>query len=258
MKESLQIWGKIFTSPSEGYQRITPRTKFAFPLLVVLILATLAGAIMLPVITSQAFRDASLRAGMAMLERQVGTLSNNDREVIQTQMDSPLNRNITLVSTLLGSPVSFMIMILLGALVLMIMGKIMKMRVTWGMSLRLFIFTAPVLIVQMLARGSVLLFSDYATRLNAVSTMREFTLAQTASLSAATFIPATSLPYWLYAAIDYVTDIFHIIFFVLLFIGVRALTQESSTGRVMAPVVVTAGLGLLFTVGSTLLTSLFM
>lgn len=255
MKETLQIWGRIFTSPSEGYRRITPQTKIGVPLLIVLLLSVASGALMIPVISSDAYLEASSRGSLEVIESRLGTLTEADREMMAAQTSSPLARNINIISALLGPPIMLMLTLLAGALVLWVASLIFKPAFAYWIAFRLLIFTSVVLILQGAVQAGILLLSDFTARFNSVTTMRGLSAAANTALNAAIFIPDGALPDWLLVAVGYVTDVFHIIFFVLLFFGVRAAQKDASAGRAAIPVAFLAAAGLLLCVGGSLVTS---
>jgi hypothetical protein len=231
MKETFLLWKNIFTKPAEAYKQITPQTKIGFCLLLLLLVLTVSGLLLLPILTSAAYHDAYLRANLNFMEKSGLLTSPGVRKTATDNLNSPLTRGFLAIGPVIGPALSLLVVLFVASLVLWLVGLVTKNKVPFKAGLRVFAFTWAVYAWQALIQSVILLISDHQALLGKVHTMTDFSLALTVPFSLAALFPPGSVGLAAIVAIDFVTNIFNIIFYYLLYTGLRAQSVDQKTWK---------------------------
>ncbi len=226
VKETLLIWKNILTKPSTGYQEIKPTTNLLRPLLLLLLIALISGLLMIPVVKGTPYWEAYSRATLDAMDR-LGQLAAPGARAAQVQaMGDPVMRNINALTAVIVPPLNLLFTLVVGTLLLWLTGFIVRNRIPFGVMLRLFAFTWLVPILAGLIQVVLVLIADHQALFGKANTFLDLSLTQMTPFSLAILFPPGSVGLLVILAVDFLTNIFHIIFYVMLFMGIRALGPD--------------------------------
>jgi hypothetical protein len=231
MKDTLFLWKTILSKPEDGYRQISAATRIVWPLILIVAVALLAGLLLVPVVASDAYQGASVRANLDFMDRARAFPDAPAREQAAAQLASPLNRGFTVVSAVIGPALNFLAILLAASLVIWLLGLVLRQAVPFGIVLRIFAFTWAVFAWQSVLQSVILLMSDHQAVFAKVNTLIAFRYALAVPFSLSLVFPPGSLPPLAFLAVDFVTNIFNIIFYVLLAIGLRAQRANPATWK---------------------------
>ncbi len=217
MFKSLLIWKKIVTSPSEGFSDVDENTKILIPIVVLLVIALIGVSFVVPITTSKVYLDKSLSIQLAKMKAKGMDISI---EQARKGAESSLTRTISIVSAYAGSIIVYLIMFYLGALVLWLLVKIFRGgEASYKLLLRVVIFSTIVTVIGGVVSGLIVYFSDWKSAVTSATSMGELGDAVKANLSLAVFFDRATLGKFPFYFIDYFSNIFNILYFVLIYYG---------------------------------------
>ncbi len=231
MRETFRLWKDIFSRPNEGFGRITPHTRLGIPIAVILIALLVAGGLIIPIVTSDAYRSASSRAYRDFLTRSSLFAGPAAVKSAAAELESPVGRSIQLMNLVAGPMIRFPVAAVIAAGFIWLVGFAFRSRIRFGTALRVFVFSWAVLAWQALLTGVVLLLSDYRTALAHVSTLTALRYSLSVPFSLSIFIPPGTLSPVPLLAVDFVTNIFNLVFYWLLWNGVRAQSENPAAWK---------------------------
>jgi hypothetical protein len=226
VKETFRLWKAIFTKPEEGYKQIAPETRLGLPMLFICVVLIAAGLLLIPVVTSDAYREASVRATLNYMDKASLLSDPGARKNAADALSSPLQHSIQLMNAVAGPVVSFFLALVSASGVLWLAGFALKSRIKFGVAMRVFAFTWAVFAWATLLQSVVLLLSDYEGMFARITTLAAFRYALSVPFSLSILFPPGSASPAVVLAVDFVTNLFNIIFYVLLFIGVRVQSEK--------------------------------
>ncbi len=217
MFESLLVWKKIMVSPSEGFREVDENTKVFIPIILLLIVALIAVSFVVPITTSKVYIEKSLSLQLTKMKAKGMNIS---MEQARKGAESGVTKTITLVSAYAGNVIVYLITFYLGAFVLWLLVKIFKAgEVSYKLLFRVVVFSAIVTVIGGLINGLIVYFSDWRAAVASATNVSELGDAVKADLSLAAFFDRTTLGKIPFYLLDYVTSIFNILYFVLIYYG---------------------------------------
>ncbi len=220
MFKSLLIWKKILASPSEGFRDVNENTKVFVPIVFILILALVAVSFVVPITTSKVYLDKSISLQLAKMKAKGMNIS---MEQARRGAESGVTRTITIVSAYAGSIIVYLVTFYVGAFVLWLLVKIFRGgEISYKLLFRIVVFSAIVTVVGGVVSGLIVYFSDWKGAVASATNVMELGDAVKTNLSIAAFFNRTALGKFPFYLIDYFTNIFNILYFVLVYYGLVA------------------------------------
>jgi hypothetical protein len=205
--KSLALWKGIFANPIEGFKQITPETKVGLPILLILLMALIAGLILIPIATDPAYSDTQYRLVMKMQGDRMG---ETQKAELQKYYASDTNKIVSVFQYPLGFLINGVIGLFLSALVLFIIGKIFKAEIDFGKALRITVFAAAVVWIGMIIKGGIAVLSDWKSALSSAESMLDINGVIMAPVSLAAFFSSAAIGRIPYLILNIVTDVFTI------------------------------------------------
>ncbi len=222
-KNSFRIWYEIIVNPFSGFQAVGEKTKIALPLICIMVLSVLSALLIQPIMSSPVYEKAMLEIQYAAIEKQQGTpLSDAMKETYRTQLTSSTTKMVTRISTLAVSPFSYMILLLISALVLKIFASLVKEKRKFGLFFRILAFAMIVTIAQVLIKNIITLTGDWAAALKSAEGTLEFGQALTSPVSLASLTSSRAIGKVGYYLLDTFTDIFNWLYYAFVYAGLTA------------------------------------
>ncbi|MBB6481006.1 YIP1 family protein [Spirochaeta isovalerica] len=251
MKNTFILWKEIIANPFEGYKKLNNDTKLFLPFLTIIILFLFSVLLMIPMQTSDVYGEAMARVQQAALADRGTELSDEQMTAMAEQMKSPMVRNITIVSTIGGGLVSYIVITLVSALILKLLsGGFKKEAVKYSLVLKIILFASIVSMVQALLKMGITLSGDWQRALARVNTTGDLQMALQSPVSLAALFDPVSMGRQVYFLLDYVTDIFNWIYYLFLYAGLKgalALEKNKALAVTVIMAVISIGIALAFT-----------
>ncbi len=226
MFKSLLVWKKILTSPSEGFKDVDENTKVFIPIVLVLIIALIAVSFVVPITTSKVYMEKSISLQLAKMKAKGMSVS---MEQARKGAESGVTKTITVISAYAGSVIMYLVMFYLGAFVLWLLVKIFKGgEVSYKLLFRVVVFSTIVTVIGGVVNGLIVYFSDWRSAVASATSISELGDAIKANLSLAAFFSRATLGKVLFYLVDYVTNIFNILYFVLIYFGLAVAGRVES------------------------------
>ena len=181
----IKIWKNIIVNPFEGFSGVTDETKWFLPLIAILILVFLSTVLFVPIMQSDEYTGALMRATVNQQAEKGVDMSLEQQKAMSEQLSSPLIKKITIASALGGGIITFVIIMLLTALFIKLLAAILKNKVKFLLIFKVLIFISIITIVQSLIKSGITLSGDWARILNKVNDMTGLKLALSAPVSLA-------------------------------------------------------------------------
>lgn len=251
MKKTILLWKEILSNPFEGYKGINDSTKIFPPLLIIIVLFLISTTMIIPIMTSEAYGDALVRVQLANMAEQGQEMSAEQQAAMAEQIKSPMVRNITVVSAYIGGIITFIGINLLTALILkLVAGAVKKEAVKFSLLFKVLLFALIVSMVQSLVKMGITLSGDWQRALARATENADLQMALQAPVSLAALLDPKALGRQLYFLVDYVTDFFNWIYYVLLYAGLKSavgLEKKQALIITIITAVLALGIALLFT-----------
>ncbi|MBN2352704.1 MAG: hypothetical protein JXD23_09075 [Spirochaetales bacterium] len=231
MRETFRLWKEIFSKPKEGFSRMTPYTRLGIPIAAILLVLLVAGFLIIPVATSDAYRSASSRAYRDFLSKSGMYADPEAAQSAAAELESPVGRSIQLMNLVAGPMFRFLFAAVIAAGFIWLAGFALRSRIRFGTALRVFVFCWAVFAWQALLTGIVLLLSDYGMALDHVNTLTALHFVLSVPFSLSIVFPPGFLSPLPLLVIDFSTNIFHIVFYWLLGVGIRAQSENPATWK---------------------------
>ncbi len=255
MKETFDIWKKILTKPSSGYKEIHATTNLLRPLLLVAAVTMIAGLLMVPVVMGNPYAGAHTRASLDAMQK-LGQLSDpGAREKWSAQLAAPEMRTINAVTAVLVPPLNLVLILIGGSILLWFVCLAVRNRLSLGVLLRLLTFTWLIPALGGVLQVFLVMIADQAALFGKVRTFLDLTLVQITPFSLAILFPQGSVSLLVILIIDFLTNIVNVIFYVLLFLGIRSLAPDKRPWKTAVPVGVFFFFNFVFVVGRLVLLS---
>lgn len=227
MSETLVLWKDIISSPREGFGRLENKTKIILPLLILFVLLAGSGLLQIPLVTSEVYSRAMIKIGAAQAEKMGVEMTDEMLEAIEKQQSSPLQRTIVMVSIIVVPIITLLLVMLLETLFLLVACKILKAEITFQLLFKMLIFISLFRVLGTLLNYVFLFLSDWKSALAAVTTTVEYQDALVSEFSLAAFLDRQALGNQLFFAIDYLTNIFMILYYVFCALGLKTVAKIS-------------------------------
>jgi len=224
MLKPFSIWKDILNNPLEGFPRLKESGIF-WPFFYVVIFTTLITAMLIPLVQSSQYTEALVRAQVTLMEEKGSPLSSNQVEAMRNQLNSPVTKNIQVISTVLSPMVALILMMLLAALILKGTALLFKDKSPYGLLLKILIYSSVISVFHSLLKQSIVLMGEWQTNLANVTNMMDFQRALTTQLGLTLFLDTSSWSPVLFFVVDYFTDIFNWLYYGFLGIGIYTLTS---------------------------------
>ena len=216
-----KIWKNIISSPFEGFAQVNDETKWFLPLIAILILIFLSIALTIPIMQSDEYIGALVRATVSQQTEKGVEMSLEQQTAMSEQLNSPIIKKITIASALGGGIITFVIIMLLTALFIKLLSAIFKNKVKFLLIFKILIFISIISIVQSLVKSGITLSGDWTRILNKVTDMAGLKQALSASVSLAALFSVDKIGSNGYFLLDTLTDIFNWIYYIFLYIGLQ-------------------------------------
>lgn len=218
-----RTWKQVLFDPFNGFREISADTKVGVPTLVCAIIAMGIAALLIPVMTHPAYVDASLRVQMEVLEEAMGQeLSEAQISQLEERLSSPGMRTWTIVSTVVGSGIAVIIGLLLIAVLVWLGARLGGRPVRFRHAYAVGVFAYPVRLLGSLLTEILVVSADPYTLFQNVRTFADLTYALEPPLSLAAVLTPSEVGHVVYALVNAATDIFFILYLVLLYAGLVA------------------------------------
>lgn len=251
MKNTFILWKEIIANPFEGYAKVNDTTKVIWPLLTIILLFIISISMMVPMMTSEAYGDATVRTQIAAMAERGSEMSAEQQAAMAEQMKSPMVRNITIASAYVGGLIAFMGITLIVALILkLIVSGVKKDKIKYSLVLKVILFASAVSMVQSLVKTGITISGDWERALARVTNGADLQLALQSPISLAAILDPANMSRQLYFLIDYVSDIFNWIYYIFLYAGLKAaigLEKKPALIITIAIAVISLVIALLFT-----------
>jgi hypothetical protein len=236
MIKSLVLWKGIFANPIEGFKQVAPETKVGFPIMAILLLSIAAGALLIPIVTSQAFVDTQFRLVVKMTESQGNQMGEAQKQGMEQGMKSDTGKIVSALQYSLQYVIAGLIGIFLGALTLFVVGKILKAQIDFGKALRVVVFSYVIIVLGLLIKGGLVLLSDWKSALSNMESIMDMQYVITTDISLGAFFTSATIGKIPLYIISFVTDIFNIGFTLFVAAGLTALCEIKFVKAVIAGV----------------------
>lgn len=243
----LEIWKEIISNPFKGFSLVEPKSKILLPTILMLLLSLAGTLVVQPIMQSKAYQKAMLEVQYNTIEKNQGSpVSEEMKQAIADQMNSPITKNITLISTYAGPIIGYLIFYLfLFSLVLKIITAIAKEKVAYGHLFRILVFAGIVGIVQVLLKNVIALTGNWQSQLATVTSAGELGYAITAPVSLAALTTPASIGKMPYYLLDTFTDIFNWLSYVFIYAGLVS-SAKIAKNKALIVTIIYAVLGIGF------------
>ena len=245
----IKIWKNIVSNPFEGFSEVKDETKWFLPLLILLILILISTALIIPLMQSDEYIGALVRATISQQAEKGVEMSKEAQTAMADQLGSPLMKKITIASALGGGTITFVIIMLINTLVIKLLTAIMKEKTKFSLILKILIFISIISIVQSLIKSGITLSGDWTRILSRVNDTTGLKLALSAPVSLAALFQVDTLGSTGYFLLDALTDIFNWIYYIFLYAGLKVsagLTKKHALIVTVITAVVFMLIGLIF------------
>ena len=231
MAQLARTWKNVLFNPKDGFKEIDENTKIFVPIIIVLVISLIAVSFMIPIITSRIYLQKSVDIQLAKMRKSALPAAV---ERANKSVESKTTKIIAISGAYIGSIATYLLIFYAGALVLLLLVKIFKGgNVSYKLLLRIVIFAALITDFQGLIRVLIVYFSDWQSAVAASTTTGDLKSAVQSPLSLAVFLDPRTAGKVLYFIVDYFTDIFNIIYFILIYNGLVSagkITKNKSIG----------------------------
>lgn len=247
-KNSFALWLDIITNPFSGFRAINEKTRIALPLALVLVASMLSSLLLQPIMSSKVYESAILDIQIAAIEKkQGGTMSEEMKASYSAQLSSPMVKTITKVSSIVGAPIGYAILIFASALILLIVSALMKEKRKFGIFLRILVFAMIVTVVQTLLKNIITLTGDWESALKAAGNAMELGRALSAPISLASITTSGDISPSAYFLLDGLTDIFNWLYYIFVYAGLTACAGiQKNKAIILTVVIAVIGMGIGF------------
>ena len=245
----IKIWKDIISNPFEGFSEVRDDTKWFLPLLMLLILVLISTVLIVPLMQSDEYIGALVRATTSQQAEKGTEMSAEAQAAMADQLSSPMMKKITIASALGGGVITFVIIMLINALVIKLLAAIMKEKTKFSLIFKILIFVSIISIVQSLIKSGITLSGDWARILNRVNDTDGLKFALSAPVSLAALFSVDTLGSTGYFLMDALTDIFNWIYYIFLYAGLKVsagLTKKHALMVTIISAVVFILIGLIF------------
>ena len=245
MKKTFSTWSAILTSPSKGFSAFDNSTPFSLALILILLLVLASTAMLIPIISSDAYADAVIRVQITTLQERGTEMSAEQIEAMKQAMSSGSARTITMLSSTIGGVAGYTIMMIVSVLLFKLILLVFKEKAKFKLLFSIMVYIGIISIVQMLIKNGITLFTDYERVLSRVQNTSDIQHALTSAVSAAALFSPAKMNSSVYYLIDAVTDIFNWIYYAYLYAAVRW-TLKLEHKKALAVTIVSALIFILF------------
>ena len=217
----IRIWKNIISNPFEGFSELSDETKWFLPLLALLILLLVSIALIIPLMQSEEYTSALVRATVSGQAEKGTEMSTGQQTAMSEKLSSPMMKKITIASALGGGVLTFVIIMLINTLLIKLLAAIMKEKIKFSLIFKILIFISIISIVQSLIKSGITLSGNWAGILNRVNDTTGLKLALSAPVSLAALFSADTLGSTGYFLLDILTDIFNWIYYIFLYAGLK-------------------------------------
>jgi hypothetical protein len=245
----IKTWKNIISNPFEGFSELGNKTKWFLPLLTLLILLLVSIALIIPLMQSDEYTGALVRATVSQQAGKGVEMSIEQQTAMSEQLSSPMMKKITIASALGGGVITFVIIMLINTLLIKLLTAIMKGKAKFSLIFKILIFISIISIVQSLIKSGIVLSGDWARILNRVNDTDGLKLALSAPVSLAALFSADTLGSTGYFLLDALTDIFNWLYYIFLYAGLKVaagLTKKHALAVTVITAVVFICIGLIF------------
>ena len=245
----IKIWKNIVSNPFEGFSEVKDETKWFLPLLILLILILISTALIIPLMQSDEYIGALVRATISQQAEKGVEMSAEAQTDMAEQLSSPMIKNITIASALGGGVITFIVIMLINTLLIKLFAAIMKEKTNFSLIFKILIFISIISIVQSLIKSGITLSGDWARILNRVNDTTGLKLALSAPVSLAALFSVETLGPTGYFMMDALTDIFNWIYYIFLYAGLKVsagLTKKHALKVTIITAAVFLSIGLIF------------
>jgi hypothetical protein len=229
MKNSISLWGQIIPSPIKGFSNVNKETGVALPLIVVLLLVLASSMLLIPILSSDAYTDAMVRAQINSMQEKGTELSTEQIELMSQQFTSGNVKTITLLTSIIGGVFGYVLMLVVSVFLLKLFTVIAKEKISLKLLLRILVFVAIISVLQMLIKNFITVFTDYERILSRVQNTSDLQYALSSPVSLAAIFTPGKISTSLYFLIDAITDIFNWLYYGYLFAGLKAAAGLSTS-----------------------------
>ncbi len=247
--KSIKIWKNILANPFEGFREINDEVRWFPPLLVLVFLVLASISFLIPLMQSDEYTGALVRVTISQQAEKGVEMSAEAQAAMKDQLGSPMIKNITIASALVGGTLTFIAIMLLNSLLLKILILIGKEKVKFSLIFKILIFISIIGIAQSFIKSGITVSGDWARILNRVNNTTDLKLALSAPVSLAALFSASTLGSTGYFLLDTVTDIFNWIYYIFLYAGLRTaagLTRKHALTATVISALVFILVGLIF------------
>lgn len=221
MKKTFKLWADILSSPSKGFAGVTVSTPIALPLIIVLILVLAGSALLLPILSSDAYSNALSRVQINTMKERGTDMTEEQIEMMEQQMQSGSMKTITLLTSTAGAVIGYFAMTILSVLILKLILLIFKEKPAFKLLFKMIIFIAAISVVQMILKNVITVITDYERVLSRVQYTADLQYALSSPVSLAAIFSPGKLSASMYYIVDALTDIFNWLYYGFLYAGLK-------------------------------------
>ncbi|ADN02872.1 YIP1 family protein [Spirochaeta thermophila] len=214
-----KTWKQVLFDPFNGFKDVSVGTKVGMPTLMCALLAMVITALLVPVMTHPAYQEALVRMQVQTLEAMGQELSEAQVSQMEQQLSSPGIRTWSIVSSVVGSGISVVVGLLLVGVLVWVGARVGGVAVRFRHAYAVGVFAYPVLLLGSLIREILVVSADPYALFRNVRTSLDLGYALQPPLSLAAVLTPSDLGHVGYALVNAATDIFSILYLVLLYAG---------------------------------------
>ena len=250
MKKTFKLWADIIGSPSKGTAALTETSPVALPLVIILVLSIAASAMLIPILSSDAYTDALTRVQISTMKERGTEMSQEQIAAMEQQLQSTSVKRITIISSTAGAAIAYIVMLLVSVLLLKLIIAIFKEKASFKLLFRIMVFLAIISMVQMIVKNGITIVSDYSRVLSRVTNTGELQHALTSPVSLGILFSPSKINASVYYLIDAFTDIFNWIYYLYLYAAMRnavGIDKKKAVAVTIVSAVVMIGIGFIIT-----------
>ena len=250
MKNTFKLWTEIFSSPSKGFSELNGSTTIALPLIIVLILVLAGSAILIPVLSSDAYTSAISRVQINTLKERGTEITDEQIDMMEQQLQSGSVKTITLLSSTAGAVIGYIAITVISVLILKLILLIFKEKAAFKLLFRIIIFIAVISALQMIIKNLITAVTDFERVLSHVQTTSDLQYALSSPVSLAVIFSPGKLNTSVYYLIDSFTDIFNWLYYGFLYTGLKyacGINGKKALGATIVFAVLMVAVGFVFT-----------
>ncbi|MEM5948291.1 YIP1 family protein [Spirochaetia bacterium 38H-sp] len=213
----IRLWKEIIFSPFDGFAKLDKSVPVWKAFFLIMVFASLVGAMLIPVITSQEYRELVYKLSVVQMQKMGQSMSNEQLDMFKENFNSSQFVVSTVISTVLSMGIMTGIGCLLSAFMLWLISLVFKTGEGFKRALAVSVYAYPVYILGMAVKNLLVLASDYKSLLLQVRTNMELGFLLSPPFSLASFLSPSSVSVSFYNILNTATDVFFLLFVLFLY-----------------------------------------